>query len=165
MWRVASREQCHDVHIFWWRHARRSLSTRTRSRFTCSETSLLIYSLSVTYRGHDEKAVCIYYKHSIVLERVYLDVLIKLHNMLTHLSTQHVLTDVVFISNVLLQRRKYYRLFNTCYRVESVVSIHLVQPLASLAVTDHSMSTLLRWVQSKLRLFLTRFIGDWGIGE
>ena len=32
MWRVASREQCHNVHIFWWRHARRSLSTRTRSR-------------------------------------------------------------------------------------------------------------------------------------
>ena len=41
MWRVASREQCHNIHIFWWRHAHQSLSTRTRSRFTCSETSLL----------------------------------------------------------------------------------------------------------------------------
>ena len=41
MWHVASREQCHNVHIFWWRHTHLSLSTRTRSRFTCSETSLI----------------------------------------------------------------------------------------------------------------------------
>ena len=47
VWRVASREQCYSVH--------RSFSTRTRSRFTCSKTSLIttmasqITSLTVVY--------------------------------------------------------------------------------------------------------------------
>ena len=36
--RVASRKQYHPVYIFWWGHNRRSLSTRTCSRFTCSGT-------------------------------------------------------------------------------------------------------------------------------
>ena len=61
MWRVASREQCHNVHIFWWRHARRSLSTRTRSRFTCSETSLLFgKSLDLYFRSFTIVSFTIY---------------------------------------------------------------------------------------------------------
>ena len=46
VWRVASREQCHGVHRFWWRHTRYSFSTRTRSRFTCSKTSLMFRVMS-----------------------------------------------------------------------------------------------------------------------
>ena len=54
LWRVASREQCHNVHIFWWRHTHWSLSTRTRSCFTRSETSLIMARLSYV----DQMATC-----------------------------------------------------------------------------------------------------------
>ena len=43
MWRVVSREQCYNIHIFLLGHTRRLLSKRTRSHFTCSKTSLLTH--------------------------------------------------------------------------------------------------------------------------
>ena len=49
MWRVASHEQCYNVHIFWWRHTRRPISTGTCSCFMCSGTSLLIKVTKLYY--------------------------------------------------------------------------------------------------------------------